>query len=332
MLAAMIEIVALTPDDWRTWRQLRLAALAEAPEAFSSRLADWQGAGDAEARWRKRLRDVAFNVVAYADGAAAGMASGADHGEVVSLISLWVLPAARGQGVGDALVGRIVAWAAAMGRARVELDVRATNATALGLYRRCGFAVARTRAGEPAEVRMVRPLGRARPSPGDVEASPAAVGRDAMVAGFGNPLRADEGLGPRLIERLAARQARSGRPAAVTYLDLGTSGMRLLDVIDGAPKAVIIHCARMGRPPGDIVRFTLAQVRARKVVPVHSLHGGDLLDVLTLAERLRVMPPEVVLFGVEPASLAYGRALSAELERRLPDYVATIEAEVGDAH
>lgn len=45
----------LTPDDWPIWRELRLAALAEAPQAFGSRLADWQGEGDREERWRDRL-------------------------------------------------------------------------------------------------------------------------------------------------------------------------------------------------------------------------------------------------------------------------------------
>ena len=42
----VIEMRVPVPDDWRTWRALRLAALAEAPTAFGSQLADWQGKGD----------------------------------------------------------------------------------------------------------------------------------------------------------------------------------------------------------------------------------------------------------------------------------------------
>ncbi|MFJ1458216.1 GNAT family N-acetyltransferase [Nocardia sp. N2S4-5] len=43
----MIEMRVLTADNWMLWRELRLQALAEAPQAFGSRLADWQGDGDA---------------------------------------------------------------------------------------------------------------------------------------------------------------------------------------------------------------------------------------------------------------------------------------------
>lgn len=53
------EVVNVSPDSWRMWRELRLAALAEAPNAFGSTLAEWSGAGDTEQRWRARLEDVA---------------------------------------------------------------------------------------------------------------------------------------------------------------------------------------------------------------------------------------------------------------------------------
>jgi hypothetical protein len=78
----VIAVRTLSADDWRDWRALRLAALAEAPDAFGSRLGDWQGDGDREERWRARLTGPWHNVIAELDVRPAGMASGflPDHG------------------------------------------------------------------------------------------------------------------------------------------------------------------------------------------------------------------------------------------------------------
>ncbi len=94
-------------DDWRLWRELRLEALREAPYAFSSTLADWQGDGDTEQRWRARLTSVPFNVVAYFDDAAAGIVSGTapDAENTVELISMWVAPFG-GDGMGPGRASR----------------------------------------------------------------------------------------------------------------------------------------------------------------------------------------------------------------------------------
>lgn len=70
----MIDVLALTPDDWELWRQLRRAALTEAPASFGSTLADWSGDGDTEQRWRARLEDVALNLALAVDGDLTGMA------------------------------------------------------------------------------------------------------------------------------------------------------------------------------------------------------------------------------------------------------------------
>lgn len=141
MLTGMIDVRVLTADDWRQWRSLRLAALEEAPSAFGSRLADWQGDGDVEARWRDRLGvPGSHNLVALLDGEPAGMGSGvpAQDGQV-ELISLWVAPHARGRGVGDAILAEVERWARDAGATAVRLDVAEDNKAAARLYLRHGF-------------------------------------------------------------------------------------------------------------------------------------------------------------------------------------------------
>ncbi len=148
----MLELLILGPDDWALWRRLRLEALAEAPYAFGSTLADWQGDGDREERWRSRLAGSgARNLVAVLDGLPAGMASGvpSDRSDCADLISMWVSPAARGRGVGDALIEAIGQWAVESGFRTLLLSVMAGNDAAIALYRRNGFLDT----GRPGDVR-----------------------------------------------------------------------------------------------------------------------------------------------------------------------------------
>jgi ribosomal protein S18 acetylase RimI-like enzyme len=138
----MIELRELTSNDWPTWRELRLAALGEAPYAFGSTLAEWSGDGDLESRWRDRLSvPGSINLAAVVDGRPVGMASGmpSDGPEAVELISMWVAPSARGAHVGDRLVEAVSAWAREAGYPQLWLSVVPDNTAAIGLYRRQGF-------------------------------------------------------------------------------------------------------------------------------------------------------------------------------------------------
>ncbi len=86
-------------------------------------------------------------VVAEADGALVGYA-GLDHGgEVSDVMTVAVAPAARGRGLGRALVDELERRAAARGAAHVILEVRADNAPATALYSRAGYTVIATRRG-----------------------------------------------------------------------------------------------------------------------------------------------------------------------------------------
>ncbi|KUF15093.1 GNAT family N-acetyltransferase [Streptomyces silvensis] len=149
----MIELRTLESDDWPLWRELRLAALAEAPYAFGSTLAQWQGSGDQEERWRARLSiPGARDLVAFLDGLPVGMVSGVpvEGADSVELISMWVSPAARGKGVGDHLVRAVERWGAERGAGTLRLSVVPDNSNAVALYERNGFTDL-TDTGEPGD-------------------------------------------------------------------------------------------------------------------------------------------------------------------------------------
>lgn len=128
----------LAAEDWQAWRRLRLRALSEAPYAFESTFEEWAHAP--EERWRDRLNmPDSHNLVASIDGVAVGMATGASFDGVYELIGMWVAPAARGRGVGDALIAEVSRWATDRGADKLHLDVVVHNAHAIALYARHGF-------------------------------------------------------------------------------------------------------------------------------------------------------------------------------------------------
>lgn len=154
----VVEARVVTQEEWRVWRQLRLKALAEAPAAFGSTLAEWRAPGDTEQRRRARLHDVPLNVVLTWRGEPAGMVSATapDGQGRVELISMWIAPRARGRGVGDEAVRQVLAWAHEQHPAsHVVLSVTTDNDHAIHLYERHAFIDAGPSPDDPGEPLML---------------------------------------------------------------------------------------------------------------------------------------------------------------------------------
>lgn len=134
-----LRVVQVGVEEWPLWRELRLAALADSPEAFSTKLADVLESRDHPEDWRARLSSPGAYFVGFLGPRASGMvAADTAEGEAL-LVSMWVAPEARGTGLGDALVESVLGWARVSGCRRVRLWVRSFNDHAIALYRRHGF-------------------------------------------------------------------------------------------------------------------------------------------------------------------------------------------------
>jgi GNAT superfamily N-acetyltransferase len=143
-------ITRVGADDWRVWRDVRLAALADAPEAFASGPEQEQALP--EDAWRAMTRTAAI-FVATAGGTGVGVVAGLprESAEERGLGAMWVAPSWRGRGLAAALAGAVIAWARSEGCARIGLWVPADSPRARRFYQRQGF----------------RATGQARPFPND---------------------------------------------------------------------------------------------------------------------------------------------------------------------
>jgi GNAT superfamily N-acetyltransferase len=120
-------------------RSIRLRALRDAPDAFSTTLED-AAAWPAES-WSQQLLELR-TFVAVSDGLDVGVvrcARGGTSAETGWLISMWVAPEVRRKGVGGALVDAVIDWARSSDVNRLLLEVADNNRPAIALYSRRGF-------------------------------------------------------------------------------------------------------------------------------------------------------------------------------------------------
>ncbi len=141
-MASDLAIRQPRPDEWRTWRDLRLRALADAPDAFGETLAEARARDDEGWRALAAPRPDVAQLLAERGGVPAGMAVAVidpDDPVRANLYAMWVAPEARGGGAGRALVEAALRWTRS--RAALELSLRVTerNEAARALYAGCGF-------------------------------------------------------------------------------------------------------------------------------------------------------------------------------------------------
>jgi hydrogenase maturation protease len=148
--------------------------------------------------------------------------------------------------------------------------------------------------------------------------------RNTLVIGLGNPLRGDDGVGVQVAELLAGQAL----PDGVEVVDGGTGGLDLVNLMEGWPRVILIDAAHVDGSPGEFVRFTPDETRLLDETEHVSIHEAGLGDALLLAQVLGVLPGEVVIYGVQPATLEWRRGLSPQVEAALPALVAAVRSEV----
>jgi GNAT superfamily N-acetyltransferase len=133
-----METIRLTGDDWRLLRDIRLAALADAPYAYGSSLAIEAAFGEAD--WRRRLHpDALWTVVRHTDESV-GLVGAYVPEDTPMLVAMWVRPSSRGLGVSELLITDVLRWAKENRWSRVVLRVADGNDAARALFVRHGFA------------------------------------------------------------------------------------------------------------------------------------------------------------------------------------------------
>lgn len=132
----------LTPERAAEFRAIRLDALRRAPEAFGSSFSDWEERPLAD--FAKRLAGCEMWAAGPAPGTPQAVASwepdiSPAEPDLGWVMSVYVAPEARGMGLGDAILARLIGNATEAGMTRLGLHVGQNNLSAQRLYDRAGF-------------------------------------------------------------------------------------------------------------------------------------------------------------------------------------------------
>jgi len=144
----------------------------------------------------------------------------------------------------------------------------------------------------------------------------------ALVIGYGNPLRADDGLGWQVGQQLAAEVSSD----EVSVMPVHQLTPELAEPISRARLAVFVD-AREGPDPG--------QVRCEEVRPASQTdpsfsHDLDPPSVLELARILYGQCPHAVLVTVDGDDFGYGAGLSPVVRAAVPEVIRMVTALLRD--
>lgn len=158
----MLEVRRLRKDEDQLLKDVMLRMYADTPTAFGETLADAQAYSEGE--WRRSATEYSTdpNMVAFVvmesgsanafvrasvlpkkvleefEGPSEASAAG-EFSDTTVLRHMWVAPQLRGQGVAQALIQAVIAWARDKGQRRVVLAVTEGNEIAERCYTRAGF-------------------------------------------------------------------------------------------------------------------------------------------------------------------------------------------------
>jgi len=142
---------------------------------------------------------------------------------------------------------------------------------------------------------------------------------------MGNPILSDDGVGLEVARRLQEGPL----PDGVDVQQSEVAGLRLLELLKGYDKVVIVDALRTGRAPGDVVRYEARDFRGGH--RYESAHSIGLETALELGRRMGLpMPDDVTVFAIEAADVeTFGEEFSPPVAAAAGKVVELVRAEVG---
>ena len=146
-----------------------------------------------------------------------------------------------------------------------------------------------------------------------------------LIGGIGNVLLGDDGVGPYVLQLLAASYDFED---GVELVDLGTPALDLLNRISGKNAVIFVDSVATDAAPGSVTLYRKADIMRLRPAVRMDPHSPALVDTLFSADLFGVAPAEMLLVGITGQSYDIGCELSAPVKASLEEAVAQVRSEL----
>lgn len=149
-----------------------------------------------------------------------------------------------------------------------------------------------------------------------------------LVLALGNPLRGDDGVGSAVLDCLVETAV---FPANISLIDGGTPGLETALLLQGYDRVIVIDAANLNAQPGTWRRFPLPELSLIQQAKMQgTLHDAGFAEAVALARALDILPPEIILYAVQPESVEWEMGLSTAVQTAIPQICQQIQAELAE--
>ncbi|AEG60304.1 hydrogenase maturation protease [Desulforamulus ruminis] len=143
----------------------------------------------------------------------------------------------------------------------------------------------------------------------------------SLYLGWGNPLLGDDGIGVLIAEELGKLEW----PHEVRIIEVGTSIFNFLQEVSPVRQVIVIDAFRAESPPGCVYRLDTEDVMDYLEQNAHDM---SLPTIIKWARGITGLPEGLIIYGVEPQQLDFGKGLSVGLKAIVSKIITEIKTEV----
>lgn len=140
------------------------------------------------------------------------------------------------------------------------------------------------------------------------------TGGPVLIAGLGNSLLMDDGIGVH-----AVRLLQQSPPPRTDLVEVGTDLFSALPWLEKARRVLAIDAMDAGGPPGTLYKCHAQDLaQPGQITSLHELGLVSVLEFLPAHQR-----PDIIVLGIQPERIAYGLELTPALRLVLPKVAQT---------